>query len=300
MIQYSLVMIQYVDRKTGAVRTEKVYGDKALMMLYGESFLTKIFSYTVLPLITRFPFFSSLYGLFQKTPWSRAKIKPFITAYEMDPLEFETEEFSSFNDFFTRKLKLACRPLSEEPLVMPADGRYFVYPKFDRFFVKGQDFSLADFLQDETLEKRYIHGSMVIARLCPVDYHRFHFPCNGIPSKPHLINGHLYSVNPLALRKRIAILSQNKRVVTEIETESFGKVAYIEIGATSVGTIQQTFVPEEPVQKGAEKGYFGFGGSCLVLLFEPNKVRFDEDLIHNTRQGIETLCRMGTSLGSTV
>jgi phosphatidylserine decarboxylase len=292
-------MIQYVDRKTGAICTEKVYGAKALKLLYGDSFLTKIFSYSLLLFLTRIPFCSHIYGYFQKTASSRAKIIPFIQAYSIDSSEFETDQFSSFNDFFIRKLTPASRPIDPglHTLVMPADGRYLVYPKFDRFFVKGQEFVLDSFLQDKGLEERYLHGSMAIARLCPVDYHRFHFPCSGIPSAPRLINGHLSSVNPIALKKRISILSENKRVVTEIETEGFGRIAFVEIGATSVGTIQQTFSARLRVEKGQEKGYFEFGGSCLVLLFEPNRVKFDADIVENTKKGLETLCLMGTSLG---
>jgi phosphatidylserine decarboxylase len=181
---------------------------------------------------------------------------------------------------------------------MPADGRYLVYPKFDRFFVKGQEFGLEAFLQDPVLSRRFSDGAMVVARLCPVDYHRFHFPCSGVALKPRLINGPLYSVSPIALKRWVQILSENKRVVTEVDTEKFGTMLYVEIGATAVGTIRQTFVPNAQVEKGQEKGYFEFGGSCVVLLFEKNQIRFDEDLVQNTKNGFETLCRFGTSLGS--
>ncbi len=138
---------------------------------------------------------------------------------------------------------------------------------------------------------------MAIVRLCPSDYHRFHFPCDGTPSKARLINGALYSVNPMALRKRISILAENKRMITEIDTERFGTILYIEIGATSVGTICQTFTPELRVEKGEEKGYFEFGGSCIVLLFERGRVEFDSDLIRNTELGFETRSNFGQSLG---
>ena len=299
MIKYPFFMIEYIDRKKGTLCTEKVYGAKALKLLYGEGVLTKIFSYSLLLFLTRIPFCSHVYGFFQKTASSRSKIIPFIQAFQIDSSEFQKQTFSSFNDFFIRKLKPESRPIDPHlnRIVMPADGRYLVYPTFDRFFVKGQEFILQSFLQSKDLEARYLHGSMVIARLCPVDYHRFHFPCDGIPSKPHLINGHLSSVNPIALKKRISILSENKRVITKIQTELFGQIAYVEIGATSVGTIQQTFPLDQSVQKGDEKGYFEFGGSCLVLFFEPGKMTFDPDLIENTKRGLETLCLMGSSLG---
>jgi phosphatidylserine decarboxylase len=243
--------------------------------------------------------FSWLVGWIQKRPASQKKIQPFIDAYGIDATEFQETEFACFNDFFIRKLKPGCRPIVSDAnrIVMPADGRYLVYPKFDRFFVKGQEFSLAEFLQDPVMARRFGDGSMVIARLCPTDYHRFHFPCSGMALKPKLINGPLYSVNPIAIRKWVQILSENKRVVTEIETDEFGTMLYVEIGATAVGTIRQTFTAEARVEKGQEKGFFEFGGSCLVLLFEKNRVRFDEDLVKNTQKGLETLGHFGSSLG---
>jgi len=298
MSGYSIVfqsMIKYIDRSSGQVCDEQVYGGKAVSLLYENSFLY----HTVLPVLARVKMFSWLVGWFQKRSSSRKNIQPFIDAYNINETEFAPAEFTCFNDFFIRKLKPECRPIVQgsDRLSMPADGRYLVFPKFDRFFVKGQEFSLSDFLQDPVLARRFSDGAMVIARLCPVDYHRFHFPCSGIASKPKLINGPLYSVNPIAIKRWVHILSENKRVVTEVETENFGTMLYVEIGATAVGTIRQTFAPETKIEKGQEKGYFEFGGSCLVLLFEKNRVQFDEDLVRNTQNGFETLCKFGGSLG---
>ena len=66
-----------------------------------------------------------------------------------------------------------------------------------------------------------------------------------------------------------------------------------EIGATMVGTIKQVFKPVEQVEKGQEKGYFRFGGSSVVLLFEPGKIILDKDLVENTKNGLETRVFMG-------
>lgn len=292
-------MIRYIDRKTKTVCEEKVYGEKPLSLLYGDSLLSKIFSLTLLPLIAHLPFFSNVYGLLQKRAKSHLKIDPFIQTYNIDRTEFVTQNFRSFNDFFIRKLKPECRPIVGDPniAVMPADGRYLVYPRFNSFFVKGQEFSLFAFLNDPILARRFESGSMLIARLCPTDYHRFHFPCDGMPSPSRLINGPLYSVNPIALKKWISILSENKRMVTEIDTDRFGTILYVDIGATAVGTIRQTFTPDQRVKKGEEKGFFEFGGSCLVLLFEENRVAFDPDLVENTQRGFETFAKFGESMG---
>ena len=137
----------------------------------------------------------------------------------------------------------------------------------------------------------------MIARLCPTDYHRFHFSFNCIPDAPRLINGPLYSVNPIALKRNIQILSENKRVITVLNTKNFGSVLSVEVGATYVGSINQTFAPREHYAKGDEKGYFSFGGSTLVLLFEPGRIQFDQDLIDASKRKIEVRGLFGQSLG---
>jgi phosphatidylserine decarboxylase len=291
--------ISFIDRKTGALCTEKVYGENALALLYGDRFWQRLFSFLFLPLLAKLPFSSQLYGYFQKTRYSARKVAPFIKSYQIDTSEFVEERFASFNDFFIRKLKPERRPIHPNGncLVTPADGRYLVYSKIGAFSIKGKTFSLSSFLQDESLAKRYEDGSMALIRLCPIDYHRFHFPCDGTADSPRLINGPLYSVNPIALKKRLAILFENKRVLTEIQTSHFGKIIYAEIGATSVGSIQQTFVNSQ-VKKGEEKGYFEFGGSCLLLLFEKDKVSFAPDLLANTEKGLETRSNFGDLLAS--
>ncbi|MBU6383206.1 MAG: phosphatidylserine decarboxylase [Verrucomicrobia bacterium] len=292
--------IQYIERSTGAKCVEKVYGHRALSLLYGDGLFKGLFSALFLPLFAHIPLFSRVYGFLQKRSQSGKKIAPFIQTYGIDASEFASHDFRSFNDFFIRKLKPEARPIVKDPrvLAMPADGRYLVYPTFDRFVIKGQTFSLYEFLQSRADCSRYAEGSMAIVRLCPSDYHRFHFPCDGVPTKARLINGSLFSVNPMALRKRLSILAENKRMITEIDTDHFGTMLYIEIGATAVGTIRQTFLPARKVKKGEEKGYFEFGGSCIVLLFEKHRIVFDADLLRNTEQGLETRANFGESLGT--
>ncbi len=296
--------ITYFDRKTKKEKKEKVYGQFFLELLYGDGLLYRCFSFFLLPLFSRIPFLSRLYGDFQKSRLSRGKVKPFIRSFEVDASEFldPVDSFPSFNDFFIRHLKPDCRPIMEgnDVAVLPADARYLVFPDIDQddgFWVKGKKFSLRNLLQSSELAVRYSNGAMVIARLCPVDYHRFHFPCQCIPGKAQLINGPLYSVNPIALKRNIEILSENKRMITELQTQNFGKVLYIEVGATYVGSIRQTYVPGEPFDKGDEKGYFSFGGSCLILLFEPGRIVFDQDLIDISSKKMEVRGLLGQSLG---
>lgn len=294
----------FIDRQTGRENEEKVYGRRALELLYGDSWISRLLGWMLLPLLVKWPFFSAFYGYLQKRPSSVKKIQPFIEAFKVDASEFlePVKAHPSFNDFFIRRLKPTARPIAsgEDVAVIPADGRYYFYQHLDRetgFVVKGQRFRLDELLEDQVLAERYTNGSMLIARLCPHDYHRFHFPCAGIPGETRLINGWLYSVNPMAIKRDIAIFTKNKRTVCPLQTKNFGEVLYLEIGATNVGSIHQTYIPFQEQAKGAEKGYFSFGASSLILLFEKGRIQFDADLLEASERGLEIRCLMGQHMG---
>ena len=139
---------------------------------------------------------------------------------------------------------------------------------------------------------------MLISRLSPVDYHRFHFPVAGTPDDGRLIGGWLYSVSPIALRRNVEYLTQNKRRLTLIDSPEFGRVAMLEVGATNVGSIVETYVSGRPLPKGEEKGLFKFGGSCVITVFARGRIRFDADVLEQSSQFRETYARMGDRLGS--
>lgn len=298
--------LYYLDRYTQKLCQEKVYGGKGLTLLYGDGLLSTILGKPLSQLVARIPFFSAFYGYLQKRPASAKKIIPFIQTFGVDTTEFadSVSSYHSFNDFFIRKLKPSCRPIAANPksAIIPADGRYLFFQNLNEvegFLVKGEKFSLETLLQDKELAKEYAQGSMAIARLCPTDYHRYHFPCDCTPGESHLINGWLYSVNPIALKKNIHIFTLNKRTLCPLESKNFGKVLFLEIGATFVGAIHQTYTPFKEYKKGAEKGYFSFGASSLIVLFPPNAIRFDDDLLNATKQQVEIKCLMGQSMGQT-
>jgi phosphatidylserine decarboxylase len=292
--------LYFIHRKTKKKIREVIPGESSIQFLYSNSQVAKWLRF----LICHFPYFSKFYADLQKMSRSRHKIRPFINKYGIDTDEFlkPIDSYSSFNDFFIRKLKPSARPIANgnDTAILPADGRYLAFQNFDReegIFVKGKKFLLANLLGSEKLAQKYGEGSCLIARLAPVDYHRFHFPINCTPSKTRPINGLLYSVSPLALNHNIEILAENKRVITHLRTHLFGTILAVEVGATNVGTIHQTYEPEKHYAKGAEKGYFSFGGSCIIFFFESGRIQFDFDLLENTRAGLETYAHMGESLG---
>lgn len=291
--------IKFYNRYTGAMETEQVYGEGFLQWAYGNP-LGKI----ALHSFVKRPFFSKWYGRRMDQPASQCKVLPFIDDYQMDAAEFADapESYSTFNEFFYRKLRETARPVANSPIVFPADGRHLGFPNIDEidgFFVKGQKFDLDALLDNEALCEQFRGGSLVLSRLCPVDYHRFHFPVSGTPNNTKLINGPLFSVSPIALGRNLSYLWQNKRTITRIETETLGSVLMMEIGATCVGSILQTYSPNKPIERGNEKGYFAFGGSSTITVFEPGKVELADDLLANSAKQIETYARMGDVMGNT-
>lgn len=287
--------IQYFERQSGLLKTEKVAGEKWLMWLYnnpvGEATLWALAKRKVV---------SSFYGNRMDLPSSVKKIEPFVEEFQIDMSVAQKQEFTSFNDFFTRKLKGNARPVdtSSAVAVSPADGKILAYANISNsdFIIKGYRFNIFSFLNNARLAQKFRDGTLLIIRLAPSDYHRFHFPVSGKVSPITRIDGDYYSVNPLALRKMAEIFCQNKREFAIISNPVFGDVVMTEVGATMVGSIVQTYTGNF-VKKGEEKGYFKFGGSTVVLLFEKNKIRIDEDLLIHTSKGYETVIREGERIG---
>ncbi|MFK8113943.1 MAG: phosphatidylserine decarboxylase [Rubripirellula sp.] len=292
--------IVYHDRYQNKTCVEKVYGDEFLRWTYGT-----MPGKVALNALVKRAVFSHWYGWRMDRAKSRRKIESFIADYELDQNEFleDPSTFKNFNEFFFRKLKPTARPIDSDQasIVFPADGRHLCIPDLSKssgLFVKGESFELSTLLDDPALTEQFAGGSLLLSRLCPVDYHRFHFPFGGQVGKARLINGPLYSVNPIALRQNIEILATNKRCLTKLESPSLGSVLLMEIGATCVGGICQTFSEGGVVNKGDEKGYFRFGGSSTITIFEPGRMQFDQDLLENSAAQQELYARFGDRLGS--
>lgn len=291
--------IQFFNRYTQRVETEQIYGEQFLRWIYGT-----LTGRLALHAVAKRTFFSRWYGWRMDQPASRAKVAPFIQNFRVDPGEFADapDSYRTFNEFFYRKLKPAARPIAGDArtAVFPADGRHLGFTDLSQtegIFVKGQVFKLRELLRDHELAEQFHRGTAILSRLCPVDYHRYHFPVAGLATEPRIVNGWLYSVSPIALRQNIHIFTENKRAITRIESPEFGTVLMLEVGATNVGSFEYTFPPNSRVAKGAEKGYFKFGGSSTITLFEPGCVKLDADLLAHTAEHRELYARMGDRLG---
>ena len=296
--------INFYNRYTDKNEIEKVYGEGFLRWLY-ESSSGKMLA----PVLVK-KFLSKAYGYLQNTKISSQKIIPFIAQYDINMDNFEKNlpenyaGYDTFNDFFIRKYKKGKRPYPTEPNLMGAiaEGRYLGWEqiKEDQTFpVKGRFLDYKAILGNPKWYDEFCEGPLVIARLCPVDYHRFHFPDDGEVVEDYRVEGVLHSVNPLAISLKEDIFLTNERHVTILDTKNFGKLAYIEVGAICVGKIKQSY-SSKSFKRGDEKGYFLFGGSTVILLGQKGKLKLSQDIIKNTNSRIETYVRLGDTIAESI
>lgn len=290
---------QFLDRSTGQMIDERVSHPKVQHWVASS----KIVQHTLNGLFNR-SWYCHLYGKWVDRAASRKDVQAFVDTFHIDTTETEkpVDQYPNLNAFFSRKLKPHARPFVQDPSIFcsPADGKVLVYPQLDErtlLPIKGSHVDIATLLTSETEARAFHGGAACIVRLAPYDYHRFHFPTSGHASPTQNIDGRYYLVNQLALSIKPDLFVHNKRAVTYINSEEFGRCAYIEVAGFAVGRIVQTHKPGT-IERGQEKGYFQFGGSTLVLLFEPDKINFDQDLITHTQNNIEVQVQTGTQIGT--
>lgn len=295
-------MIKIYNRKTKQYEIEKVAGGRLLDTLY-----TTGRGKVGLELLVKRKFYSALTGFFCDRRISRRSIAGFARNFSIDMGECadKPESFKCFNDFFARKLKPSARKfdMTVGNLSSPGDGRLQAWENIDTeklLQIKGMTYSLTELLQNKKLAQEYTGGTYMILRLCPVDYHRFHFFDSGECMETHKVKGEYYSVNPVALRKIPELFCRNKREYSIFKSDNFGDVLYVEVGATSVGSIIQTYTPEKRVSRGDEKGFFKFGGSTVLLFFKRNMVKIDDEIIKQTNEGFETIVLAGDVIGNCI
>lgn len=289
-----------IDRKTDTKLKENVAGESFLQWscrtFLGRTFMEVIGSRKLL---------STLMGFYQNSALSKNQIHKFVETMEINLDEAErsqASDYKSFNDFFSRKLRPGVRTMdaNDTVVVSPADGRVLAYQNLEEYQmlqIKGKPFSIKELLADSSTATLFKNGCCVVVRLNPSDYHRFHFPVTCIPARHKEISGRYFSVNPISLKCVDNVYCKNMRHISYLNNGKSGLIAMVEVGAAMVGSVMQTYQPDSQVKKGAEKGFFQFGGSTVILLFQPDHIILDADLIANTREGYETLVKMGESIG---
>jgi len=259
------------------------------------------FGRMILKVLTR-PSVSALAGKYMNSGMSRIWIKGFIKRNNIDMSQYEDRKFDSFNDFFTRKILQGKRFFEQNPdkLCSPCDGKLTAY-KIDEqsvFKIKHSPYTVNDLLCDEELSKEYLNGYCLIFRLCTDDYHRYAHIDDGKVLYIKSINGVLHTVRPIA-QNRYPVFAQNSREYTVIDTDNFGKIVQMEVGALLIGRISN-IKEQTDVIRGSEKGMFEFGGSTIIILFKENTIKLDKEILDNTSNDKETVVRMGQTVGKSI
>lgn len=245
-------------------------------------------------------FVSDIAAWYMDSRLSRGRIKKLIKKHNIDISDYEERDYRSFNDFFTRKIKPCARRFDTDPSALdaPCDSKLTVYDITPDgvYRIKGCDYDIHTLLGGRSAEeKRFAGGKCLVFRLTVDNYHRYHYFDGGREICNYFIPGLLHTVNPVAV-SRLDVFGKNCREVTLEETDNFGHVACIEVGAMMVGRINNIHSTEQFL-RGDEKGFFSFGGSTIVLLFEKDTCELDMDIAANSASSVETAVRCGERIG---
>lgn len=239
----------------------------ALSFLYGTAFGRLILKGLTAPWLSR------MAGRYMDSKCSRRMIPRFAKKNEIDLTVCRKQEFSCFNDFFTRQLVPEARPvdMTPEALTSPCDGRLSVYPITEKgeIPIKGSRYTVKELLGGDDAAGRFLGGQCLVFRLCVNDYHRYHYFDSGVKGENNFIPGRLHTVRPVAMAS-VPVFHQNSREYTLLETEHFGTAAQVEVGAMLVGKIKN-HQEAGSFERGQEKGLFLYGGSTVVLLLQAGR-----------------------------
>ena len=234
---------------------------------------------------------------YMASPFSKWLIGNYINKYNINMSLYKNAHYKSFNDFFTREKKEIKKFSNKNILIAPCDGFLSVYKiSHDSVFhVKHIDYNIQTLLENKTIADKYKDGLCLIYRLAPHNYHRYIFIDNGEIKYKRRIDGELHCVRPMVCEK-LPVYIRNSREYTLIDNEQFGHTIQMEVGALLVGRICN-HDKNGQVKRYEEKGYFEFGGSTIIMLFEKDKVQIRKSIIKNTALGKETIIHVGDKIG---
>lgn len=249
------------------------------------------------------PWISKMFGYFLSSRVSRWLVPYYIWKHKIDMSDIKIPKngFSSFNAFFTREKITMNYDITNGHLISPCDG-FLTHAKIreDKVLdIKNTIFSLKDLLADKELAAQFYDGDALVFRLTPANFHRYCYVAEGKILFSRKIQGKLHCVRPIALRT-VPVFVQNCREYLVYENRVFGKIIQMEIGALLVGKIRNHRHAKgaDQVQAGEEKGYFEFGGSTILLVFQKNVICFRKELYNRKNQYGEIPVHMGDFVAS--
>lgn len=245
---------------------------------------------------------------------SQMAVRRFAAHYgaAVEEAEKPLEEYTSLLDFFTRRLKPGARPVDPHPdaLVSPVDAQFLVGGAVGEGTLvqaKGKTFSLDALLAEEGAARTFGAGGYLTMYLSPRHYHRIHSPVDGVITGYVHIPGALFPVNAAAVHHVDELFSRNERLITWVQSERFGRVAVIKVGATNVGHIRVAYDPEVatntgqkeivrrvyerpiPIARGDEVGVFEMGSTVIVVTergLALEHLEYQQELLMGQRLGV--------------
>ncbi|KAI3575816.1 phosphatidylserine decarboxylase-domain-containing protein [Fusarium oxysporum f. sp. albedinis] len=297
------------NRKTGQLEWEIIPLGKKLKLLFLFNHITEWIDTT--HAMRLYMHNKSLEkGKKEASPASKQQISKFVDYYGINMDDFDSSdinEYNTFEDFFARAHKAGSRPIHRPDdaltAVVVADSRVVTYESVaetKKIWIQGHDFSITNLVMDTQLGSKYENAAVASFRLSPQDYHQYHSPVTGKIKLFRSIPGDYYQVDPVALQSHVDILTRNRRAYVIIETAEFGDVLFVAIGATNVGSVvihEQFQKSGVQVNKGDELGHFQFGGSSIIVAFQMERIKFDNDLLQLSKRRIQVSVEVGMSLG---
>ncbi len=284
--------MKYVVRKRNSRDNIIIESNNTLNFFYG-TLIGRLFIKILVS-----SFVTNIIGKYMNSSFSIKRIDKFIKENNININDYVDKNYKSYNDFFIRKIKDSKRPIlaNKNVLISPCDSKLTVYKINKDLTLKIKDsYYSIDTLIDKKILNEYKDGYACVFRLSTDDYHRYCYIDNGTKSENHYIDGVFHTVQPISL-KYYNFYKTNSREWTILNTNNFGEVIDIEIGALGIGRITNHH-SEYSFKKGEEKGYFEFGGSTIVLLFKKDTIELDEDIINNSNENIETIVKYGERIG---
>jgi phosphatidylserine decarboxylase len=213
-----------------------------------------------------------------------------IDAYQHDPAD-KYWGFTSWNDFFTRRLTEGARPVDapdDDSVIVSACestpyGLAVDVQRQDQFWLKSQPYSLQDMLAHDESVDAFVGGTVYQAFLSATNYHRWHSPVAGTIVRAFVQEGTYYSeadsegaaaVEPRNSQSYLAHVAARAVIIIEADNPAIGLVGFVPVGMSEVSScvIGPDIRPGARVAKGDELGYFQFGGSTHCLVFQPGAV----------------------------
>ena len=256
--------------------------------------------------------FSKFYGYIKRRK-GRLAIENMVsrTGIKLDDFESVSrgssiESYRDYHEFFTRKFRPGKRNFDPQTRYLPApcEARYLLYENInlqETMKVKLHEIDIVQLIGGQAVGtkvdlEKYRGGALLIARLAPQDYHRFHFPGEGEILDVFEIDGNLDTVTDFGIKYNPKVLLRNHRFVSELKLKSLGYTLFIEVGALSVGKIRHTHQRKE-FKTLEEKGFFEVGGSTVILVFQKNNIQFDKKLVEYSQKGVECFFQVGDKVG---